>query len=494
MVGILGGVFASLAAVVSTVVGVISTFGGAIMGVLGIIGRFLPIGKLGKILGIGGLLSLATSAFAGNKGAGIPGTESTTGEPAEKAKHSEFTKGVVNTAAGIGGVVAAGGAIGGVTKAISAGKTTSTAVLNARTMSVGQLANSAPKSIWGKFLKFVAAKSPTLFAKIGLRLAQAGALAAIPVVGWIAAAVQLGFSIWTAWEIYELWKEFTDDGDKEKNGTPTQVSKQEETQKTSFSNLISNANASVNNKLNSLNTPQQETTNVTGRKRGNFGENRGTHIHQGVDWTGKVGDPIYATEEGTVTKAQWEDPLNPKKGYGKYIEIEHGDGSKSRYAHLNNFSVDVGTKVSAGQQIAQMGVTGRTTGAHLHYEKIAASGKKIEPSDNEVKLALSPKTPITSGSTALASNPVSEAKSQLGMSAFKLPDNFGVSQRTTSAKLAQANNDSNKKSGDVVVVTNNGNNNNNGGGKSPAPTQTAGSPAQPYDTEFYRNLMKPMTL
>ena len=74
-------------------------------------------------------------------------------------------------------------------------------------------------SIWKKFLEFVARKSPTLFAKIGVRLAQAGVLATIPVVGWIGAAISLGFNLWLAYDLYELWKEFNN---VENNRSPTQ--------------------------------------------------------------------------------------------------------------------------------------------------------------------------------------------------------------------------------------------------------------------------------
>lgn len=106
------------------------------------------------------------------------------------------------TAAGIYGAK-------GASKLVTATKAAGTAIMDARTMSVSQLAKSSPKSTWGRFLAFVAKKSPKLFGKIALKLAQAGVLATIPFVGWVGAAIQLGFSLWTAWEIYELWKEFT---------------------------------------------------------------------------------------------------------------------------------------------------------------------------------------------------------------------------------------------------------------------------------------------
>jgi hypothetical protein len=92
---------------------------------------------------------------------------------------------------------------------------TGTAILDARTMSVGQLAKTNPTTIWGKFLRFVAEKSPKLFGRVGVKLAQAGALATIPLVGWVGALINLGFAAWTAYEIYELWKEFSKSKEEE---------------------------------------------------------------------------------------------------------------------------------------------------------------------------------------------------------------------------------------------------------------------------------------
>jgi hypothetical protein len=64
------------------------------------------------------------------------------------------------------------------------------------------------KSLWGRFLAFVERKSPKLFTRIGARLATAGTLATVPVIGWVASAIEIGLGFWTAWELYELWKEF----------------------------------------------------------------------------------------------------------------------------------------------------------------------------------------------------------------------------------------------------------------------------------------------
>jgi murein DD-endopeptidase MepM/ murein hydrolase activator NlpD len=85
-------------------------------------------------------------------------------------------------------------------------------------------------------------------------------------------------------------------------------------------------------------------------------------MHTGIDFRGEVGDAIHATAAGTVTSAGWSG------GYGKMVEIDHGNGLSTRYGHLSQIDVDVGDKVRAGQIIGRMGSTGRSTGPHVHYE------------------------------------------------------------------------------------------------------------------------------
>lgn len=86
--------------------------------------------------------------------------------------------------------------------------------------------------------------------------------------------------------------------------------------------------------------------------------------HTGVDIAGPVGLPIYATKAGTVVTSQcgWNG------GYGCYIKIDHGGGVVSWYGHASKMFVEVGDVVSQGETIALIGVTGRTTGPHLHFE------------------------------------------------------------------------------------------------------------------------------
>ncbi|HIJ38006.1 MAG TPA: M23 family metallopeptidase [Rhodospirillaceae bacterium] len=87
-----------------------------------------------------------------------------------------------------------------------------------------------------------------------------------------------------------------------------------------------------------------------------------TGIHEGVDLGAAVGTPVTATGAGEVTWAGWRDR------YGLMVEIDHGMGFRSRYAHLSKAMVVLGHHVSRGAVIGLVGETGRTTGPHLHYE------------------------------------------------------------------------------------------------------------------------------
>ncbi len=86
-------------------------------------------------------------------------------------------------------------------------------------------------------------------------------------------------------------------------------------------------------------------------------------FHEGMDFSAKVGTPIYATGDGTITRAN-----NELSGYGNLVEINHGYGYKTRYAHLSKYNAKQGQKVKRGDVIGYVGNTGRSTGAHLHYE------------------------------------------------------------------------------------------------------------------------------
>ncbi len=95
-------------------------------------------------------------------------------------------------------------------------------------------------------------------------------------------------------------------------------------------------------------------------------------MHKGVDFAGKENTAIIATASGVVTWA------SNRYGYGKLIEINHGEGLTTRYGHNKDILVSVGDVVNKGQTIARMGSTGRSTGPHVHYE-ILQNNKQINP-------------------------------------------------------------------------------------------------------------------
>jgi murein DD-endopeptidase MepM/ murein hydrolase activator NlpD len=85
-------------------------------------------------------------------------------------------------------------------------------------------------------------------------------------------------------------------------------------------------------------------------------------FHTGIDFAKTKGTPVYATGNGIVVRKGYS------LGYGNFIEIQHAGGFRSFYAHLSKTLVNVGDSVSIAQQIACVGITGITTGYHLHYE------------------------------------------------------------------------------------------------------------------------------
>lgn len=111
--------------------------------------------------------------------------------------------------------------------------------------------------------------------------------------------------------------------------------------------------------------------------------NRSTRFHHGIDFAMPKGCPLYATGDGVVESVKVD-----LFGYGRQVVINHGFGYKTRYAHCNKILVAPGQKVVRGQQVAESGNTGRSSGAHLHYEVIY-KGKTINPY-NFVDLEMSP--------------------------------------------------------------------------------------------------------
>ncbi|MBX7533925.1 M23 family metallopeptidase [Qipengyuania sp. 1XM1-15A] len=100
--------------------------------------------------------------------------------------------------------------------------------------------------------------------------------------------------------------------------------------------------------------------------------NRRAAMHKGLDFRGATGTPIYAAAKGRVTFVGW------KGGYGKTVEITHGNGLMTRYAHMSRFNAKVGDRVAPGETIGAIGSTGRSTGPHLHFE-VRINGRAVNP-------------------------------------------------------------------------------------------------------------------
>ena len=99
---------------------------------------------------------------------------------------------------------------------------------------------------------------------------------------------------------------------------------------------------------------------------------RSPAMHTGLDFQGDTGDTVRATANGTVTAAGWSG------GYGKVVDVDHGNGFSTRYGHLSSIDVQVGQSVKIGQAIGRLGSTGRSTGPHLHYET-RVRGEAVDP-------------------------------------------------------------------------------------------------------------------
>ena len=99
---------------------------------------------------------------------------------------------------------------------------------------------------------------------------------------------------------------------------------------------------------------------------------RGRAHHKGIDFDANVDDPVLAVADGVISFA------GSKSGYGHTIEVDHGNGYVTRYAHNSRLTVTAGDLVRAGQQLAKAGSSGRSTGAHVHFE-VWAHGNVVNP-------------------------------------------------------------------------------------------------------------------
>jgi murein DD-endopeptidase MepM/ murein hydrolase activator NlpD len=112
---------------------------------------------------------------------------------------------------------------------------------------------------------------------------------------------------------------------------------------------------------------------AAGKLTSRYGRRWG-RMHKGIDIAGPVGTPINAAADGTVISAGWN-----SGGYGNLVELKHSDGTTTRYGHNSRLSVSVGQTVRQGQQLAEMGSTGHSTGSHLHFEIRPTGGNAVNP-------------------------------------------------------------------------------------------------------------------
>lgn len=98
----------------------------------------------------------------------------------------------------------------------------------------------------------------------------------------------------------------------------------------------------------------------------------GSTYHEGLDIASSYGNPVHATANGRITQAGWVN------GYGYLVEIDHGNGIKTRYGHNSAILVSVGDQVVEGQTISLIGSTGNSTGPHCHYE-VRVNGEAVDP-------------------------------------------------------------------------------------------------------------------
>ncbi len=107
-------------------------------------------------------------------------------------------------------------------------------------------------------------------------------------------------------------------------------------------------------------------------------------LHGGIDIANSIGTPIVAAADGVVIDA------GPTAGYGAWVKLRHADGTVTLYGHVNTWTVDIGERVWAGDQIATIGNRGNSTGPHLHFEVLQNGTDRVDPVGWLSKRGLSP--------------------------------------------------------------------------------------------------------
>jgi murein DD-endopeptidase MepM/ murein hydrolase activator NlpD len=159
------------------------------------------------------------------------------------------------------------------------------------------------------------------------------------------------------------------------NSELAKLSKEEEATKEAIEELEQAAKKASGEFNNNLGSGILGFPSTQGLVFWNFGQNRGSHIHAGIDIPRSIGTPIYAADSGIVSLTK----SNPG-GYGYYVIINHGNGLSTVYAHMyrSTVLVSVGQRVKKGQKIAEVGNNGRSSGPHLHFE-VRKNGSPVNP-------------------------------------------------------------------------------------------------------------------
>lgn len=173
-------------------------------------------------------------------------------------------------------------------------------------------------------------------------------------------------------------------------------------------------------------------------------------MHKGIDFSGKRGDDIFAAASGTVSFSGWQ------RGYGRTVEIDHGNGMSTLYAHMNEVLVEKGARVKRAEKIGEMGSTGRTTGPNLHFE-VKKEGAHMNPlprsgwTQADTTMALYGKRGKPSDTVSVASASKSGEKKAQSSAAKNMQAKNG--KNSTSKKSLQAKGKKNGKNDSVKLAS-----------------------------------------
>jgi len=349
IISLIGGVISAFASKISSIVasvgilsGVFTALGVAAAGLSGVFKRILQFfirSPIGRLLGLAAVAGAALGASSGAN-AGTIDTPNTGGEETDQNKPSMGEK-IGQTA----GAVALGAiGVNSIKKSLTPPAKTPGALTQLGDVGAKR---AAAQTKWGKFLIWLERKAPRLFARIGVKLAAMGGLAAIPIAGWIGAIISAGFLIWDAYYVYQLWTEYS--------GSPESKDSESDTAATSPT-ILEESNADANGNVtgptpSSTSTSSATTSSSTGTtpsstSSANVDLPKGGSISssEAIDHLVKQGlTPAQAA--GVVGNLVQESSLNS----GAYNKSEGSYGlaqwRKERLADLTSFAASKGKDI-----------------------------------------------------------------------------------------------------------------------------------------------------